>query len=398
MAFSVQTSEELAKLLETVNSARSTADLIKLGVERRRAGSLLLARNAYPRRQFPTLLSVVRILGDQELTTFYLEEFLPQCELDRPTLLVPVRIETRAKGGSLLIRVYPDNISIAKHDDRLTQTEFEAGERYLAELQAAAASTEIPSDAERDAWRTLAAQLGVQRAAWVRKIINDHDPADPTQNRPNEWVEPARVRNLPDRFVFYLYNGDGELARDPVKSVLVQPNLPILAGLSAERLFEGEARWVVDFDAALASGMAVSIPISTLNFGSVPNRLSKIVVVGMTRAENQVSQDRLKRLFEMHHFDRGLAFLDPDSPTNNLPEEKAAYSSDEDYDRAYDVEVKDSSQWDQNSTFLKLNAERLGVALGLGRRPEVFRHVEGSCSSADKYAREMNTALWPVTG
>lgn len=398
MALSTPIRGRFEKILQATNSAQSTADLAVLGIERGTALALLNARDAFSGRQFPTILELLRSVVFPDFTDFYLHQYLPQCAQDRPALLVPIRLETRVKDGSLLIRVYPDDISLAKHDPRLSPKEVEAGTRYLAALQAAAASTDDSSDAERDAWRTLAAQLGVRRAAWVRKVIDDHDSADPDQKRPEEWIEPARVRNLPDRFVFYLYNVDGDLAHDPVEGILVQPDLPIFARLSAGSLFEGEALWVVDFDAARAAGMAVSVRVSALNFGSVPNKLSRIVAVGLTRAKPEISQDRLERLLEFHHFDRGIAFLDPDSPTNNLPEAKSAYSSVEDYDGAYDVEVVDPPQWGQNSQFLKPNAERLGAALGLGERPEVLRNVEGSGKLAESYAGEMNTALWPVTG
>ena len=53
---------------------------------------------------------------------------------DYPIALLPVRLQTRYIDDHLRVRVLPDTIHAAAHDDRLIEREIEAGTAYWLSL------------------------------------------------------------------------------------------------------------------------------------------------------------------------------------------------------------------------------------------------------------------------
>ncbi len=69
----------------------------------------------------------------------------------------------------LWVRIYPDDISVDNHDERITNEEEKIGQDYYYEvyskLEEERELTKLP------AWRAAAASLGVRRAAYILKIL-----------------------------------------------------------------------------------------------------------------------------------------------------------------------------------------------------------------------------------
>ena len=86
-------------------------------------------------------------------------------------VLVPVRLETRfvAPGPSwrLRVRVVPDAVSISNHDELASTVELDAVEA----MWIAAGGRRLESAEGRRAWRTLAAAVGAERAAWLARTF-----------------------------------------------------------------------------------------------------------------------------------------------------------------------------------------------------------------------------------
>ncbi|HEV7921894.1 MAG TPA: hypothetical protein VGR02_13980 [Thermoanaerobaculia bacterium] len=88
-----------------------------------------------------------------------------------PILLFPVRLETRFKGGELLVRVYPDDCSIDTFEPRLSRPEVQSAQLYWSHVFAAGKRVED----ERAAWKGLASAHGEGRAEY---LIANYRPQD----------------------------------------------------------------------------------------------------------------------------------------------------------------------------------------------------------------------------
>ena len=119
-----------------------------------------------------------------------------------PISLLPVRIETRFTGPAtaprLLVRLYPDDIHIDRHDPRLTSSEVSAGQRYWTSLRAG-------TDGDQ-AWAQLLKDVTATRAIWVRQALTPTNTTGaPTFPQPaivngNAGVA-ATARALPAYFI-----------------------------------------------------------------------------------------------------------------------------------------------------------------------------------------------------
>ena len=193
-----------------------------------------------------------------------------------PVTLLPVRIETRFSGTPaaprLLVRLYPDDLHIDHHDPRLTAAEIAAGQRYW---------TSVRGDTDADqAWAQLLKDAGATRALWVREALTPTNPSGapsfptPASVAGNAGVA-ATARALPACFVVRVRSAGG---------MQVVQGLPIPASLQvgvsfgtpasdappapapptsddATLVLDEGLRWMVDFDAALAVGMAVEVDL-----------------------------------------------------------------------------------------------------------------------------------------
>ena len=252
-----------------------------------------------------------------------------------PITLLPVRIETRFSGTPaaprLLVRVYPDDVHIDHHDPRLTASEIAAGQRYWTSVRGG-----IDAD---QAWAQLLKDAGATRALWVREALTPTNPSGapsfptPASVAGNAGVA-ATARALPACFVVRVRSAGG---------VQVVQGLPIPASLQvgvsfgtpapdaplppapptsddATLVLDEGLRWMVDFDAALAVGMAVAVDLP-------PNTslVQDVVAVGLpVDAANGAAL--LTALVAAHRFSDGAAFIAPGTPTNNLADSASGYT------------------------------------------------------------------------
>jgi hypothetical protein len=273
------------------------------------------------------------------------EEIIGAFSDQRPIVLLPVRLETKfarvRQGTELRVRIFPDDISIAAPPSAVTVDERVAGETYW---RARADARTHPGDATRwrayeGAWTTLATRHGAYRSSY---IIGATEPVDP-EAAPDAMVflpraEPAepplpRADALPDRFVILTYSSgnkvheivgrpipddlvlapdalqsDSWLDRDPVTGTMIVPTA---------------LRWLTDFDAAVAVGMAVRIPLQapfdTAGF-------DRIVAIGVRGAmPPDAAPAALERLLAKHRYGDGCGIARAGMPTNNTDSAKAGW-------------------------------------------------------------------------
>lgn len=270
----------------------------------------------------------------------------------QPIALLPMRIETRYfpsfpdRIDRLRIRVYPDDLNTIEHEPALTQAEQQAGMDYWI-----ARYTHHEDEAAR-VLRDLAALFGRGRAAWVVRVLTPDNPvpqgaANDQPHFPKTETVDARAKAtravlLPDRWCAIGYAAGrrevfrawGERIPD---ELLLSPDW--LATDDPEALLGGERAWMVDFDAALANGMALEITQDDVNsfalrqharqrFDLATDTLERLVIVGLewTRSAEE-SAAGLADLIAAHRDSTGLGFAPLGTPTNNTEAAPAGYSS-----------------------------------------------------------------------
>jgi len=263
-----------------------------------------------------------------------------------PLVLLPVRIETAylpstsvAGGTDLVVRVYPDDIHVDTHEPELTSGELAAGTAYWQAVWGSG-----PNQARLDAaWAVILGKLKPQRAAWtVRALMpsvprpTDETPVDQTQpdpplpsvpTRPSTFNRPPRTTLLPDHWHVVGLRGEQELFNvdgSPIPDTLDVSFGPPGTGAPASDLpFDAGSLWLVDLDAAIATGMAVRIPLAGPDLS-----VSQLFVLGVS---SSVTPDdavgRLESALVAHQFTNGLAFLPPGTPTNNTPKTRSAWEA-----------------------------------------------------------------------
>lgn len=263
-----------------------------------------------------------------------------------PFLLFPVRLETRfartpTGAAELRVRIWPDEISIAIPPGDLTTAEREAGEQYWQTR--ATVVTTLPASPEADAarrdyegaWAGISKRYGAYRAGWIvreTRPLNWGDPAEAPPALPLVYPLPgapteprvARAEILPDRFIIVGSFGDRvfpEVVGAPIPDDLALAPDPAQGVPWVDRDAEGlldiaePLRWMVDFDAAVAVGMGIRIPLSPPWNTSGFELLMAIGVRGAIGPADGVR--RVEALLAKHRYDTGCGIVRNGTPTNN---------------------------------------------------------------------------------
>jgi hypothetical protein len=270
----------------------------------------------------------------------------------RPLLLLPARLETRfhdgAEGAELWVRVYPDQVFVDSHEPGLTDREIAAGQAYWDEVWRAGNPPPAPEDAERP-WRKLAAAYGPNRAAWIASVMTpvnldqrpDADPVYPSPaQRDSSWEQPPRARALPGRWILALVEGGqvtGRYPGEPVTPGLAVGPSPHPGPLPSDIPVDEGMRWMVDFAAAQAAGMAWRIPLTPAQRG---RGFDRILAYGVRAdPEGTAAASDLAGLLACHHYADGLSFVPQGAPTNNTPDAASSFSrADPGYQVSFAVE------------------------------------------------------------
>ena len=199
-------------------------------------------------------------------------------------VLLPVRLETRfvapvrrgpVRRGPwrLRIRVVPDAVSIANHDDLATALELDAIEAMWREAGGAALET----PAGRGAWRNLAAAVGAERAAWLARtfppIVGPDGQitiARPTQTRTE--MRAPRVMGLPPTMEIWIARGGAQPLQSATLTVLAND-----IDLDLDDPDSTRQPWWTSFAEAVRVGLAAEIDLGTAR----PTDIDAVYVVGV---------------------------------------------------------------------------------------------------------------------
>lgn len=326
---------------------------------------------------------------------------------DTPFVLMPVRVEYRFTPGLLKVRIIPDEISVEMHERELTYAERAAGEKFWLDVWPHAQGTQP----ERELWRAMVAVYGVPRASWIRKVMTPTNlsarqsataPIFPANIslREGSWTRPPRVRTHPDRFVVTAYYQGVEERRiigAPIPDPLpVGPDPLAMAALNppgTDLTLEDSVRWLVDYDRALALGMAVGIP---LNATQQTRGFDRLFVLGVRLSSDRYdAQARMERLFEGHHYRAGTEILRQGTPTNNTADTRSSYVSPLDTgDDGYEYEVL--GNWSPASDVHEKNdAQRAAEAIGVDY--SALNYLRNGTYAGARDAENMNRALFRAT-
>ncbi len=401
--------QQLAKRREIYRLRVNSSDLTKKLVEMQRRGNVVEGqRIARELRQLEdrraTLTRAVR-LGATKIATAATEwvtstpDPFADLAVDSNVALLPVRLETRFKpdendNDQLLVRIYPDDIHVNAHEPELTAHEQKIGASYWSQLEGA---DEV---VRQNAWATLAEEFGAPRASWIVKAT-DPDGAEAIVERDDDWTRGAFTNVLPDRWVIVGIVNDIERFRiwgGPIPDQLQVGVDPTIDADSLEGnetslgALDPELRWLEDFAAAEAAGMAVRVPANKLPPG---NTIDLLLAVGVkSTLSRRDSGARLHELFSAHRYTQGIAFIPRGTATNNTEQTSAGYTSqDAAHDRSFAAQQKYGEDLDPLS-----NGARLADAFGLqdGERA-VFGGIEHAETQDHADAQAMQAALWPVT-
>ncbi|MDB6107630.1 MAG: hypothetical protein JWO52_7629, partial [Gammaproteobacteria bacterium] len=231
-------------------------------------------------------------------------------------------------------------------------------------------------------------------------------PPDPVTTQ-HSWTQAPQVRQFPDCFVVLGFNGSSqtlEAVGAPITLPLytgpdpsADPNINPTSCIHPEGpdLFvPDQLQWMVDFDRAVAAGMALAIPLTP---GQYAAGFTRLLVLGLQLSTaSKEGPAALQELLSHHQCSRsGFSLLAQGTPAHNTTGAKAGATPENDADATFDdrknrplfTTVPDPTQ--------KRDGQWLAELLGLD--PAFVAGVHGSNGVDQMQGRAMQTALWPAT-
>ncbi len=317
----------------------------------------------------------------------------------------------------LWIRIFPDDIAIHTHEDRLTESEIQAAQIFWNHIWYAGEDRSL----QIGAWRGLVSGRGPERAAWIAKQMEPANPqdkpaaaTDPAQPLPyspvfptpgvksSSWSHAPHTRVMPERFVARLYTGStyrevvGETVAD---SLQLGPDPLAGAGeiTSTDGLLElaDPLKWMKDFEEAEKTGMAIRVPLMHREHLT---GFDRILVLGVKAAAGpDEGQALLEELIDNHHYRHGgFSIVPQGTPTNNTEDVKSGYTAfNSDDEELFDIELKDARFEPSVLDLEKTDGQRLAEALGISYK--TLQHIRHADRKDIREAMLMNRALWPTT-
>jgi len=194
-------------------------------------------------------------------------------------VLLPLRLETRFNRSgrparwSIRVRVVPDAMSIANHNEVPTAFELDAVEA----MWRAAGGANLESPEGQRAWRTFAASVGPERGAWLARTFPPVVASDGTITitRPGQTrtdMRAPRVLGLPPTLEIWIARGGAapaQAARLTVRAADVD--------LDLDDPNSTKQPWWTSFTEAVRVGLAAEIDLGT----ATPTDIDAIYVVGI---------------------------------------------------------------------------------------------------------------------
>ena len=224
-----------------------------------------------------------------------------------------------------------------------------------------------------------------------------------TKNGP--WTMAPYTPVMPERFVIIT------VSNEQVKHVIAGEAIPekLTVGIdpdpehASEEIFEldedgnlivGESiQWMVDFNAAVKKGMAVTVPLTV---DEAKTGFDQVFALGVKGTDIDQSRKLLEELLENHHFaQRGLGLYPIGTATNNTEDASAGWKSREDYDESYRNEREGPLfEWKDESR-MATDGQRLAEALGID--PVVLQNVVYANRRDISDSIIVNESLCPAT-
>jgi hypothetical protein len=347
------------------------------------------------------------------------EQIIGTCNDAFPFVLLPVRMETKfvrsAGGTELRVRLFPDDISVARPATALTDVEIQLGRDYW---RARAVARQAPDDTAlrrnyEGAWTRLATSAGPWRAGYVVRATAPGDPdVAPSALVFGEPVPPdtppvARADLLPDRFVVLGYRIDAtthamsEVARAvgaPIPDDLVLgPSQQAETWLSrddstGELVVPPALQWLVDFEAAEAVGMAVRMPLGAPHDTAGLERVIAIGVRSATPPDHAPAA--LQALLAKHRDGDGCSILRAGTPTN-VSSDVSGDAPSSDADRLFAIEEAPPDITPVAGVLGTSDGARLCELFGL--QADFVRRLPHADATDIAEALAMNRALVPGT-
>lgn len=241
------------------------------------------------------------------------------------------------------------------------------------------------------------------QAATVTIAFCELPPLAAGDTKPSSWTQAARANVLPERVVLL-----GFQSGKPVLDVLGRPIPPSLvvgpnpgAGPSEQFRIENgelvvpdELLWMVDFDAAVAVGMAVRVDL----VAGLEKGFDRLFAIGIRPGATATDdQEALEVLLTHHHRSRaGMSIVAQGTPTNNTEGIPSGFDRLDDPDLSYGRYLGAGPGLVEDPEWAgKPDGQWLAECLGID--PAVFAAVAGADGMDQVEARAMNTALWPAT-
>lgn len=336
-----------------------------------------------------------------------------------PILFFPVRIETvfmEENGPELWLRIFPDDIAVETHEDDLTQSEIDEGMAYWNGF------ADAVNDQERvHAWDLLCRSFGAERAAWVALQMQptNYTPGMPSGSfifpvlvpKSDAWSKQPVTHIMPDSFMVYAYDYYGNVVSyqtnnipdelkmgiDPSLDPDTQPmsfDQQDVGGRMNELVANADVDWMINFDAAIASGLGGKIAINPDQFHS---GFKKILVLGVKSTLTvDESKNRLENLIKSHHYTDGFSLLKQGTSTNNSDTGHSGYTFAE-FGNAttFDTERKDPLFTPVYTQRQKSDGQVLCEALGIGY--DSLYHVFQSNGTDISSSMNINNLLYQVS-
>ena len=304
-------------------------------------------------------------------------------------MLLPVRLETRfAQVGAtatLKVRIYPDEVHVDSLERGLTADERTAGQALVDGGLGRCG---------RGAFARLVGVVGAARAEWVAHACTPRNLAERASGAPPDFPDTAEpglprtvARALPDRFVVVAVQG-GQVSRAvgrpmprdlQVSPVPTGDELPVDA--AGGLVVPPGSEWLVDFDAATAVGMGVTVTLAGGN-----RTVDRLVAMGTRSSQGAAAgADELEDLLTGHRFTDGLGLLAQGTPTNNSDGARSPY-------RPRRTPVAPAADVDP----ARADSDTSAAAGVLGLDAQVLTGLLGHGSGEQSLARDVNTALWPA--
>ncbi len=241
----------------------------------------------------------------------------------------------------------------------------------------------------------------------VEAVFVELTSVDSAAVKRQAWTRAPQAALLPDRFVLVGESGPEhvELLGRPVTQPLAVGPDPLAEGADQFSEAGGDInvpeplKWMTDFDAAVAAGMAFRLSLTPRQAQSGFDRLFAIGV--RLASDERTSQQDLEELIEhQFHSQAGFSIVPQGTPTNNTEDGASGWSRVEEADALFQAAQGVQGgldSFDETATAPYGKKDGLALAEALGIDADVLQQIPAAAGTDQAEARAMNAALWPAT-